>query len=124
MLERSLGAGTFAGFWRHWNPVFGYYLGRYIDSPLRRVLPRSAALIVTFVACGALHDLVTMSIRGSMTFLFTPWFFLLGSGVVIGRWAGWNFTSRPWGVRAGVNVLYVSICLALTVLARRAFEIP
>ncbi len=124
MLARSLGAGSLAGFWRHWNPIFGYYLGLYIDSPLRRFLPRSAALVLTFVFCGALHDLVTMSIRGSVTFFFTPWFFLLGSGVVVGDWTGLDFSSRPWGVRAGINILYVSVCLALTLVARKAFDIP
>jgi len=35
MFYRSLGAGSIAGFWRYWNPVFGYYLGRYIYAPLK-----------------------------------------------------------------------------------------
>jgi D-alanyl-lipoteichoic acid acyltransferase DltB (MBOAT superfamily) len=124
MLERSFGAGTFAGFWRHWNPVFGYYLGRYIDSPLRRVVPRSVALILTFVFCGVLHDLVTTTIRGSVSLFFTPWFLFFGLGVILGRLAGWNFSSRPWVARATINALYVFVCLALTLLARRAFDIP
>ena len=124
MLRRSLGASSFAGFWRYWNPVFGCYLGRYVDSPLRRVLPRTTALVLTFVLCGTLHDLVTMAVRGSVAFLFTPWFFLLGAGVVLGRSVGMDFSSRSWVVRAGINLTYVGACLAMTLIARQVLAIP
>jgi D-alanyl-lipoteichoic acid acyltransferase DltB (MBOAT superfamily) len=124
MLRRSLGAGSFAGFWQYWNPVWGYGLARYVYSPLKRVLPTAAALIMTFVVCGALHDLVIIAIRGSATFLFTPWFFLLGVGVVFGRAVGMDFSSRPWLFRACVNFTYVGACLAVTLVARRVLAIP
>jgi hypothetical protein len=116
MLHRSLGAGTFAGFWRYWNPVFGYYLGRYVYSPSRSFLPRPAALVVTFVFCGALHDLVTTAVRGSVAFFFTPWFFLMSLGVVLGSAVGLDFSHRPWAVRAGVNLAYIVACLTLTLV--------
>ena len=124
MLHRSLGAGSLEGFWRHWNPIFGYYLGRFVDSPLRRVVPRSAAQVLTFVVCGALHDMVTMAIRGSATFLFTPWFFFLGVGVVIGRLAGMDTMRHPWAVRAGINLTYIVACLALAILAKQILMVP
>ena len=124
MLHRSLGAGSFAVFWRHWNPIFGYYLGVYAYSPLRGVLPRAMALVLTFVLCGALHDLVTMAVRGSVTFLFTPWFFLLGLGVVFGRSVDMDFSTHPWVIRAGINLTYIFACLAVTLAARRIFSIP
>ena len=124
MLSRSLGAGSFAGFWRYWNPVFGYFLSRYVYSPLRRVLPRTLALVLTFIICGALHDLVTAAVRGSVAFLFTPWFFLLGLGVVGGGWAGMDFSSRRWTVRAGINLAYVLACLGVTLIVRQVFALP
>jgi hypothetical protein len=124
MLHRSLGAGSFAGFWQYWNPIWGYGLSRYVYSPLKRVFPPTASLIVTFVVCGALHDLVITAIRGSATFLFTPWFFLLGVGVVFGRAVGMDYSSRPWLVRACVNLTYVGACLAGALIARRVFAIP
>lgn len=124
MFHRSLGAGSFAGFWQYWNPVFGYGLARYVHSPLLRVLPPAAAVIVTFAVCGALHDLVTMAVRGSPTMLFTPWFSLLGVGVVLGRAAGMNLSRRPWLIRAFANLTYVGASLAVTLAARRAFGIP
>ncbi len=119
MLHRSLGAGSFAGFWQHWNPVWGYGLARYVYSPLRRVLPQTAALLSTFMVCGALHDLAILIVRGFLTFLFVPWFFLLGVVMILGDTAAMNFSSRPWLVRAFVNFTYVSACLAVTLLARR-----
>src|SRR3546814_317806 len=114
MFQRSLGASTFAGFWRHWNPVFGYALGRYVFAPLKLAVPSALALVATFVVCGAIHDLVAMAVRGAPAFLFTPWFFFLGIGVLLGRAAGLNFSGRPWLARAAVNVAYVSACLAIT----------
>jgi D-alanyl-lipoteichoic acid acyltransferase DltB (MBOAT superfamily) len=114
MLYRSFGAPTFAGFWRHWNPIFGYALGRYIYFPLKRIAPSALAFVATFVFCGAIHDLVTMAVRGSAAFLFTPWFFLLGTGVLIGRSIGLDLSERPWIVRATVNLVYLSVCLAIT----------
>ncbi|WCE05836.1 MBOAT family O-acyltransferase [Pseudoxanthomonas sp. JBR18] len=114
MFHRAFGAATFAGFWRHWNPIFGYVLGRYIYSPLQRVVPRPLALILTFVVCGAVHDLVTMAVRGAPAFFFVPWFVLLGTGVVLGRAVGLDLSGRPWVARAAANLAYVLACLAIT----------
>jgi hypothetical protein len=114
MLHRSFGAPTFAAFWRHWNPVFGYALGRYIHAPLSRVVPAPIALVATFVFCGALHDAVTAAVRGAPAFLFTPWFFLLGLGVLLGRATGLDLAAQPWAVRAAANFGYVVACLAIT----------
>ena len=118
MLRRSLGAGTFAGFWQHWNPIFGYGLGIYVFSPLRRFLPVGGALIATFVVCGALHDLVTTAVRGSLAFFFTPWFLLLGIGVVFGRGLKIDLSGQRWAVRATANLAYISTCLAIVILVR------
>jgi len=124
MLQRSLGAGSFASFWGYWNPIFGYYLGRYVDSPLRRFMPRSVALILTFVICGALHDLAAMAVRGSVAFFCTTLFFFLGAGVLVGRWAGLDFSSLPWAARAAINFTYIVACFALAIFARQALAIP
>ena len=124
MLHRSLGAGSFAAFWQYWNPIFGYYLAKYVDSPLRRIVPRSIALVLTFAICGALHDVAATAVRGSVGFFCTTMFFFFGVGVLVGRWAGLDFSSLPWPARAGINLTYLLSCLALTFLARRALGIP
>ena len=122
MLERSLGARSFAVFWQYWNPVFGYTLGRYVFSPLKRALPPAIALVVTFVVCGAVHDLVTTLVRGSLAFLFTPWFFFLGIGLVAGRLARMDLGRFPWRVRATANLAYVTSCLGLALLVRSSWR--
>ena len=124
MLYRSLGAGSFDNFWRYWNPIFGYYLAKYVDSPLRRVLPRSLALILMFVICGALHDLAATAVRGSAAFFCTTMFFFFAVGDLVGRWVGLDFSVLPWAARAAINVTYIVACFALALVARKTLAIP
>lgn len=124
MLHRSFGASTFAGFWQYWNPIWGYGLGKYVYAPLQQGLPAWLALILTFVVSGLLHDLVIMALRRSAAFIFTPWFFLLGVGVVVARSLGMDFSGRSWGVRAGVNLIYLMACFVAMLLAKQIFGFP
>ena len=119
MLSRSLGASSFAGFWRHWNPVFGYALGRFVFVPLKRIAPPFLALVATFVFSGLLHDAVTALVRGAPAFFFTPWFFFLGVGVLGGQAAEMDTSGYSWGVRAAVNLAYVALCLLLALAVGR-----
>lgn len=114
MLYRSLGAGTFAEFWRYWNPVWGYYLGRYVHAPLNHWLPPAMSLVTTFVVSGALHDAAASAITGRIVFFLTPWFFIMGVGVVIGQALQMNYSRFVWPVRAVINISYVGLSLALT----------
>ncbi|NOH03596.1 MAG: acyltransferase [Chloroflexi bacterium] len=110
MLYRSFGAASFTGFWQYWNPIFGYGLSRFVYAPLRQIIPDGIATVVTFVICGALHDFATMLVRQGPAFLFIPWFFLLGMGVVFSRAAQMDLSRHPWLVRAGVNFTYLAAC--------------
>lgn len=118
MLRRSLGARSFAAFWRYWNPIFGYLLARHVHAPLLRVTPAAFALVATFVVCGALHDAVTMLVRGAGAFLFTPWFFFLGLGVLAGEALHMNLSRLPFPVRVLINLAYVAAALALALAVR------
>jgi len=120
MFARSLGASSFAGFWRYWNPIFGYVLGRYVFVPLKRVLPSNLSLVLTFVVCGVFHDLVTSAVRGSPAFLFTPWFLFLAIGVLLGGAMRMDTSSRSWPVRAGINIAYLALCLLPALTLRGA----
>ena len=122
MLYRSLGAGTFAQFWRFWNPIFSFYLGKYIFKPLKLVLPSFMSLIITFVICGALHDVVSLLAGGRIVFFFTPWFTFMGTLVVISNVLNINYATMPWVGRATINLLFISSCLALTIYLQPYFR--
>lgn len=120
MLMRSFGATSFAGFWQYWNPIFSYYLHRYIFSPLRHITPRWIALVLTFLFCGALHDGVTFIVRGSTAFLFTTMFLFFAVGILIGKVARLDTSKLPWLVRVIINFFYLATCIALAFYVRSA----
>jgi hypothetical protein len=122
MLQRSLGARSFAVFWQYWNPIWGYYLAKYIYSPLRIFLPSAAAIVATFVCSGALHDLVAMLILGKPVFICTPWFLFLGIGVLLGEILDMDLSNHRWSVRATINILYVTACFGLATFCKILWE--
>ncbi|MGB7873050.1 MAG: hypothetical protein WBL25_01610, partial [Anaerolineales bacterium] len=124
MLYRSLGATSFAAFWQYWNPIWGYGLGKYVYAPLRQVLPSVAAYLITFVVSGGIHDLATMAIRRSFAFLFTPWFFVLGVGAVLGRALSMDLSNRPWWIRASVNHIYLVSSLVVVLFIKQMGALP
>lgn len=79
---------------------------------------------MTFIISGGIHDLATMAIRRSFAFLFTPWFFLLGVGAVLSRAIGMDLSNHPWWIRAGINLIYLVFCLALTLIAKQILALP
>lgn len=112
MLSRSLGARSFAAFWQHWNPIWGYGLGRYVYAPVRRRAPAAVAVVATFVVSGILHDAAATVVRRSFTFVVTPWFLLLGISVLVARATRMDLSRRSWWSRATVNVAHLLGCLA------------
>ncbi len=118
-LHRSLGAASFAGFGQYWSPIWGYGRGKYAYAPARPMLPPAVAILLTFLVSGAIHDLATMAVSRSFAFLFTPWFFLLGVGAVLGRVGGMDVGKRPFWQRATANLIYLVTCLLLALMAKR-----
>jgi hypothetical protein len=107
MINRSFGARSFTAFWHYWNPVYGYYLYYWFYRPLRRFMPRPAALLLTFAVCGfLLHDLPHLPFSGVP--LITLWFLLLGAGVIISEALSMDLSRQSFIVRATVNVLYLA----------------
>ncbi|MFZ1805817.1 MAG: MBOAT family O-acyltransferase [Cyclobacteriaceae bacterium] len=113
-LHRSLGAKNFSTFWNFWNPIFGYYLGKYIYKPLKRILPITVALLFTFIFCGLVHDAVTTVYRGKVSLFFTIWFLLMGVAVLITRYLKHNFKEQIWIFRASVNLSIICFCFLIT----------
>ncbi|QSX39406.1 MBOAT family O-acyltransferase [Shewanella cyperi] len=114
MLSRSFGAGSFPVFWHYWNPIWGYYLSRYIMKPLGLLLPSWQAVIFTFLVSGALHDLAVSLVKWKVVIFFTPWFFLMGIAVVLSKYFSISYRSYPWFVRAAINILFIGSTLLAT----------
>lgn len=119
MLRRSFGASSFAGFWRYWNPIFSYGLGRFVFAPVSRVAPGWLGLVATFAASGLIHDAVTVAVRGSTAFLFTSFFLFAALAVLVGEAIRMDLARRSFAVRATANAAHIGVAAALAVLATR-----
>ena len=115
---RSLGAGKFSEFWKYWNPIWSYYLGKYIFKPLKMVFPSAFALILTFTFCGFLHDVAIMLLHWNFELLLTPWFFLMSLLVVIGEFTKIDYSKFTWIIRATINIIIISSCLFIAYQVR------
>ena len=113
MLYRALGAGSFAEFWRYWNPIWGYYLARNVMRPLRAYCSVPIATVVTFVVSGALHDFAVMLIKWRVSVFFSCWFSVMGLVVIGTEFAGFQYQHRPWLQRAFINLFFVFLPLLL-----------
>ncbi len=118
-LYRSLGAKNFSTFWNCWNPIFGYYLGKFIFKPLKRIIPIGLALLFTFIFCGMIHDAVTTIFRGKISLFFTIWFLMMGIAVLITKYFNHNFNKQIWIFRASVNLSIIGLCFLLTIYLTR-----
>jgi D-alanyl-lipoteichoic acid acyltransferase DltB (MBOAT superfamily) len=110
---KPFGAASFAEFWRLWNPVYGYFLYFYSYRPLSRLLPRWAALMTTFIACGlVLHDLPAWAVtRRVLPPGATIAFILFGLGVVLSEVLHMDLSRWPFLGRAMVNAGYLASCV-------------
>ncbi|WP_028772481.1 hypothetical protein [Shewanella waksmanii] len=116
MLHNSLGAASFAQFWLYWNPIWGYYLARFIMQPCRQVMPGALAIIATFTVSGALHDLAISLLKAQFVWPLTPWFSLMGLGVVATKVFNITYGNQPWLLRAFFNASWVLGCYAIVKL--------
>jgi len=114
MLSRAFGARSFQVFWRHWNPIWGYYLSRNIMRPLASFLPVSLAILVTFLVSGALHDIAVSIIKWKIVLFFTPWFGLVGLVVIVSKAVGISYGQFSWIARAIINASLVFVSLGIT----------
>lgn len=58
MLLKPFMASSLRSFWNYWNPGYGYFLLYYCYKPLRSLLPDGLSLLITFIICGILHDVI------------------------------------------------------------------
>ncbi len=121
-LYRALGAKNFSAFWNFWNPIFGYYLGKKVFKPLKRMFPPSLSVIFTFGFCGVIHDIFTTAIRGNTSLFFTVWFLVISIFVTLCKWIRYDLSSARWGFRAFVNLIILSASLLFTIYLNTLFD--
>ena len=119
MLSRSFGAGDYAEFWRYWNPIWSYYLSRYIHRPLSKILPGPMAVLGTFATSGFLHDLAVLVISGDWQYLCSAWFFFMGLLLVISEAVGIRYSGLPFLGRAILNAIPTLLALGTALLLIR-----
>ncbi len=123
LLVRPFAAPSFIGFWRLWNPVYGYFLYFWSYRPLRQFMPRPAAELATFAVSGfVLHDLPLFAARRSLGVPYvTAWFVLAGAIAIAAERARLDVSSWPAAARIALNATYLftTLCavVALTLLA-------
>jgi len=114
-LYKSLGAKNFSTFWNYWNPIFGYYLGKKVFKPLKKIIPISLSLILTFIFCGLIHDFVITITRGKISFFFSVWFLLMGIFVFLSKYFRYDLSQKAWIFRTTVNLSIITFCLLSTI---------
>jgi len=107
-LYRSLGGKNFSTFWNHWNPIFGYFLGKKVFKPLRRYFSVAISLTLTFIFCGLIHDFVTTLFRGKVSLFFAIWFLYMGLAVLLSRSVKQDLTGKIWLIRAISNIAIIA----------------
>lgn len=113
MLSRAFGASTFAKFWQYWNPVWGFYLAKYVYGPLSTILPKSMATVATFAVSGALHDLAVMLLKQQVSVLITVWFTLMGCWLALSAGLRVRYGQFGFSVRALINLMQITVCFYL-----------
>ena len=118
---KPLSAKSFAGFWRMWNPVYGYVLLFFVYRPIRPYLPRFAATFLTFCVSGfVLHEIPfgvgIELLRGHRVIPeATILLGVFGVLMVLTEAVGMDFSAYPIWVRVAANIGL----LALGFLLRR-----
>ena len=108
-------------FWWYWNPGYGYFLLFYCYRPLRSFFSHSLALIITFLICGFLHDilyLIPMAIMdgGKIPLPFvTSWFLFISIGILISEYARIDFKNIRPEIRLVIHLAFLAITFASTV---------
>ena len=121
MFHRAFTADSLANFWRYWNPVYGFYLARYVQRPLKRLVPRPLSVVLTFAFSGfVLHDMLGLwPVLVFKTGVFKPpfvtsWFTLVGLLVVLTEALGVSFAARSGQQRVTIHLVVLAATCALT----------
>lgn len=103
----SFAQPAFGGFWRVWNPIFGYYLAK-LYRRLGGNRNRLIACVATFAACGFGHDLFNIITRSWDKFNLKVTFTFIMFGVLVAATSPLRIQrfmrNLPWYANVVVNV--------------------
>ena len=117
MLYRSFGAKSFATFWYYWNPIWSFYLTKFVMRASLVFLPTWISILVTFIISGLIHDLAISIFYQEIYVLFTPWFGLMGLVVVLTKKFKISYADHPWLVRTLANSFFLGSSFSIVYLA-------
>jgi D-alanyl-lipoteichoic acid acyltransferase DltB (MBOAT superfamily) len=115
-LQNSVGAENNIFFWKYWNPIWGFYLSKYIYFPLNGYLPKTISSIVTFGISGAFHDLAIGLLGLGWQNFFTIWFVMMGVFMNISKFLNISYSGFSFFIRAVINISSIAICFFLATL--------
>tara|TARA_Y100000385_G_scaffold222957_1_gene232989 strand:+ start:81 stop:506 length:426 start_codon:yes stop_codon:yes gene_type:complete len=115
-LENSFGAESNVLFWKYWNPIWGFYLSKYIYLPRNRHLSKPVSSIVTFGVSGALHDLAIGLLGLGWQNFLTIWFVIMGAFMSISKSLDIRYGSFGFFSRAVINIPSIAGCFFLAEL--------
>jgi hypothetical protein len=125
MFARAFTAPTFRGFWRYWNPLYGYALLYGCYLPLRRVAPEAACFVATFAVSGFLfHDLIGWTIAGAahrFVPVVTVAFVLIAFSCILSERAGLTLRRLSSAARVVAHTGVIAAAFALSIGLSYAF---
>jgi hypothetical protein len=123
MFSRAFTAPTFRGFWRYWNPWYGYALLYGCYLPWRRVAPKSACFVATFAVSGFLfHDLVAWTVIGVAAPVVTVAFVLIAFSCLLSERVGVTLRSLSSSARVVSHLGVILVAFVLSIGLSYAFE--
>lgn len=103
MFRRAFGARSFDGFWVYWNPIWSYYLARFVFRPCAAKVGEKLGYWFTFIVSGALHDVIVGLVVGEAIFTFTPFFAVLGATALGFKVTGYRYSSQHFLIASLFN---------------------
>jgi hypothetical protein len=119
MFFKPFVSSSFRSFWKYWNPSWGYFLLFYCYKPIKTVFPHWAALMITFLISGLVHDMIYIlpMMMNEVEFVFpfiTVWFLILSIGILLTEYLQIDFNKTNLKFRPIFHLAYLVGTFILT----------
>lgn len=120
LLFKPFFSNSFRSFWHYWNPGYGYFLLFFCYKPMRNLFPHWISVIITFLLCGFLHDIlyiIPIIFANGLIFIFpfvTVWFFIISIGILLTDFLQFDFQKVKKTIRPIFHFGYIIGTFCLT----------